>query len=104
MIVPKNVLIATGSKPKTLPGLDIDGSTLMSSTEALNMKTLPTSLLILGGGVIGIEWASVIADLGLNLTVLAYADNILLTEDITISKAAQKPIEKQGIMFITRDN
>src|SRR5690625_6787808 len=58
MIVPKNVLIATGSKPKKLPGIDIDGSMVMSSTEALNMKTLPTSILIVGGGVIGVEWRS----------------------------------------------
>lgn len=104
MIVPKNVLIATGSKPKTLPGLDIDGSTVMSSTEALNMKTLPTSILIVGGGVIGIEWASMLADFGVKVTVLEYADHILPTEDITISQAAQKQLEKKGIMFITSAN
>lgn len=58
MLVPKNVLIATGSKPRTLPGLDIDGEHVMTSDEALEMKELPRSILIVGGGVIGIEWAS----------------------------------------------
>src|SRR5699024_11791971 len=103
-IVQINVLIASGSITISLPCRDIDVSTVKISTEALNMKTLPTSILSVGGGVIGIEWASMLADFGVKVTVLEYADHILPTEDITISQAAQKQLEKKGIMFITSAN
>src|SRR5699024_3584713 len=53
MLIPKNVIIATGSKPRTLPGLEIDGEDVLSSDEALQMKSLPESIVIIGGGVIG---------------------------------------------------
>src|SRR5699024_7076342 len=86
MIVPKNVLIATGSKPKTLPGLNIDGTQIMTSDEALQMEELPASIIIVGGGVIGIEWASMLADFGVEVTVIEYADQILPTEDDAIAK------------------
>lgn len=102
MIVPKNVLIATGSKPKSLPGLEIDGSLVMSSEEALDMDTLPNAMLIVGGGVIGIEWASMLADFGVQVTVVEYAEHILPTEDIAISREIEKQLKKKGVTFITR--
>lgn len=81
MLVPKNVIIATGSSPNTLPGLEIDGQTIMTSEEALEMDELPESIIIVGGGVIGIEWASMLADFGVKVSVLEYASAILPTED-----------------------
>ena len=60
MLIPKNVIIATGSRPRTLPGLAIDGTTVITSDEALDMEKLPQSIIIVGGGVIGIEWASML--------------------------------------------
>lgn len=99
MIVPKNVLIATGSKPKSLPGLEIDGTYVMSSDEALFMNKLPTSILIIGGGVIGIEWASMLADFGVKVTVIEYAEQILPTEDETIAKEIEKGLKSKGITF-----
>ena len=100
MIVPKSVLIATGSKPKSLPGLEIDGTYVMSSDEALFMEELPTSILIVGGGVIGIEWASMLADFGVKVTVVEYADQILPTEDEAIAKEMENLLTKKGITFI----
>lgn len=101
MLVPKNVLIATGSRPRTLPGLDIDGEFVLSSDEALNMEALPQSIIIVGGGVIGIEWASMLADFDVDVTVLEYAERILPTEDHEISKEAQRSLKKKGVKIIT---
>ncbi|WP_077326863.1 dihydrolipoyl dehydrogenase [Virgibacillus siamensis] len=100
MIVPKNVLIATGSKPRTLPGLDIDGVHVITSDEALEMEVLPDSILIVGGGVIGIEWASMLADFGVEVTVVEYLNQILPTEDHDIAKEAEKLLKKKGITFV----
>lgn len=99
MIVPKNVLIATGSQPKTL-GLDVDGEHLLTSDEALDMKELPKSIIIVGGGAIGIEWASMLADFEVEVTVIEYANQILPTEDKDIAKEVTKQLEKKGITFI----
>lgn len=95
MLIPNNVIIATGSRPRTLPGLDIDGDFVMSSDEALAMSELPKSILIVGGGVIGIEWASMLNDFGVDVTVLEYADRIVPTEDKDISKEMQKLLKKK---------
>ncbi|MFD2630774.1 dihydrolipoyl dehydrogenase [Oceanobacillus kapialis] len=100
MIVPKNVLIATGSKPKTLPGLKLDGEMVMSSDDALQMESLPESILIVGGGVIGIEWASMLTDFGVNVTVLEYSDQILPTEDKAIATEVEKQLKKRGVTFV----
>jgi dihydrolipoamide dehydrogenase len=101
MLVPKNVIIATGSRPRTLPGLDIDGELVMTSDEALQMETLPSSIIIVGGGVIGIEWASMLNDFGVEVTVLEYADRILPTEDHDVSKEVEKLLKRRGITIVT---
>lgn len=101
MLIPKNVVIATGSRPRSLPGLSIDGTQVMSSDEALMMTELPKSILIVGGGVIGIEWASMLNDFGVEVTVIEYADRIIPTEDADISKEMQKLLTKKGIKFAT---
>lgn len=71
MLIPKNVVVATGSRPRTLPGLEIDGEFVITSDEALELETLPTSIIIVGGGVIGIEWASMLSDFGVEVTVIS---------------------------------
>ncbi|HLU22233.1 MAG TPA: dihydrolipoyl dehydrogenase [Bacillaceae bacterium] len=101
MLIPKNVIIATGSKPRSLPGLHIDGSTVITSDEALEMENLPKSMLIVGGGVIGIEWASMLADFGVDVTVVEYANRIIPTEDVEISKELERLLHKKGIRIIT---
>lgn len=99
MLVPKNVLIATGSKPRTLPGLELDGKYVMSSDDALEMDMLPSSILIVGGGVIGIEWASMLADFGVAVHVLEYQEQLLPTEDHVVAVEAERLLKKKGIQF-----
>ncbi|MDO6655194.1 dihydrolipoyl dehydrogenase [Anaerobacillus sp. 1_MG-2023] len=101
MLIPKNVIVATGSKPRTLPGLEVDGEYVMTSDEALRMESLPSSIIIVGGGVIGIEWASMLVDFGVDVTVVEYADRIVPTEDKDISKEAHKLMKKKGIKLFT---
>src|SRR3954468_56435 len=101
MLIPKNVIIATGSRPRTLTGLEIDGEYVMSSDEALQLETLPRSIIIVGGGVIGIEWASMLTDFGVEITVIEYADCIIPTEDHEISREMQRLMKKKGIKLVT---
>ncbi|MFD3447810.1 dihydrolipoyl dehydrogenase [Microbacteriaceae bacterium 4G12] len=101
MLIPKNVIIATGSRPKSLPGLEIDGEFVMSSDHALQMEKLPASIIIVGGGVIGVEWASMLADFGVKVTVVEYADRILPLEDHEISKEMQRLFKKKRIEVVT---
>lgn len=100
MLVPKNVLIATGSTPKSLPDLELDGEIVMSSDEALNMSELPSSIIIVGGGVIGIEWASMLSDFGVNVTVIEYMDHILPTEDEAIAREVETQLKNKGVQFV----
>lgn len=100
MIVPKNIIIATGSRPATLQEITVDGEFVMTSDEALEMAELPKSIVIVGGGVIGIEWASMLNDFGVKVTVIEYSEHILPTEDHDISTAVEQELSKQGIKFI----
>jgi dihydrolipoamide dehydrogenase len=101
MLIPKNVIVATGSRPKSLSGIEVDGQYVMTSDEALAMEQLPKSILIVGGGVIGIEWASLLSDFDVDVTVLEYADRAIPTEDADISKEMQRLMKKKGIKLIT---
>jgi dihydrolipoamide dehydrogenase len=101
MLIPKNVIVATGSRPRTLPGLNIDGEVVISSDEALSLEELPKSIIIVGGGVIGIEWASMLSDFDIEVTVLEYADKIVPTEDHEISKEMQRLMKKKGVKIVT---
>ena len=100
MLIPKNLIIATGSRPKTF-NLDIDGQYVLTSDEALTMEELPKSMIIIGGGVIGVEWASMLADFDVEVTILEYADTILPMEDKEISKEMQRLLEKKGLKIYT---
>jgi dihydrolipoamide dehydrogenase len=101
MLIPKNVIVATGSRPRTLPGLEIDGQLVITSDEALELESLPSSIIIVGGGVIGIEWASLLSDFGVDVTVIEYADRIIPTEDKEVSKEMQRLMKKKGVKLIT---
>ncbi len=101
MLILKNLIIATGSRPRNLQGLEFDEQQILSSDGALGMTELPKSMLIVGGGVIGIEWASMLNDFGVDVTVLEYADRIIPTEDEDISKEMKKLLTKKGVTFVT---
>jgi len=101
MLVPTNVVIATGSKPRGMAGLTVDGKYIMNSDHALQMEELPSSLLIVGGGVIGIEWASMLCDFGVSVTVVEYGPSILPAEDADVVKEVTKQLESRGVRIVT---
>lgn len=94
-----NVVIATGSKPSSLPGIEIDKKRVITSTEALELKEIPKKLVIIGGGVIGLEIGSVYARLGAEVSVVEYMDSIIPTMDRTLGKELQKVLKKEGFAF-----
>src|SRR5690606_20437683 len=95
----KNVIIATGSKPSTLPFIEIDKERIITSTEALTLKEIPKNLVVIGGGVIGLELGQVYSRLGSEVTVIEYMDRIIPTMDSALSKELIKVLKKQGIKF-----
>ncbi|WP_028548758.1 dihydrolipoyl dehydrogenase [Paenibacillus sp. UNC451MF] len=100
-LVPEKLIIATGSRPRSLPGLDIDGQMIINSDQALQLEELPQSILIVGGGVIGVEWASMLNDFGVQVTVVEYADRLLPTEDSDISRELERLLKKRGVQILT---
>ncbi len=92
-------IIATGSKPNYFPGMEPDKKRIITSTEALEMKEVPKHLIVIGGGVIGLELGSVYARLGAKVTVVEFADTIIPTMDKTMSKELQKVLKKEGFKF-----
>ncbi|ANS74917.1 dihydrolipoamide dehydrogenase [Paenibacillus yonginensis] len=100
-IVPTNLIIATGSRPRILPGMEPDGQYVLSSDEALEMSALPASILIVGGGVIGVEWASMLHDFGVQVTVVEAAPQLLPNEDQDVAKELKRLFERRGIKVLT---
>lgn len=100
-IVPSHLIIATGSRPRMLPGLEPDDGYILSSDEALTLAELPGSMLIVGGGVIGVEWASLLNDFGVEVTVIEAADQLLPSEDADIAKELQKLLVNRGVKVLT---
>lgn len=101
MITPQFVLIATGSSPRTLPGLAVDGERVLVSDHALEMKELPESIVIVGGGAIGIEWASMLSDFGVKVTVVEFAERILPFEDAEVSREMTRLLKKRKVKVLT---
>ena len=95
----KNIIIATGSKPANLPFITIDKKRIITSTEALKMKEIPKHLIVIGGGVIGMELGSVYGRLGAKVSVVEYMDSIIPTMDKSLGKELQKSLKKIGFEF-----
>jgi dihydrolipoamide dehydrogenase len=95
----KNIVIATGSSSTSLPGVKIDETDIISSTGAISLKKVPSKLVIIGGGYIGLEMGSVWSRLGAEVTVIEFLDHITPGMDKEISKEFQKILTKQGIKF-----
>ena len=96
-----HIILATGARPRQIPGLEVDGKQIISYFEAMVPETLPKSLLIMGSGAIGIEFASFYRDLGVEVIVVEMLDRILPVEDAEISALARKSFEKQGMKILT---
>ena len=95
----KNIILATGSYPRTLPGLEIDGTTIITSEQALNMTTIPARVIVLGGGVIGCEFASVWKSFGADVTIIEGLPRLIAAEDESSSKQLERAFRKRGINF-----
>ncbi|MDG1332137.1 MAG: dihydrolipoyl dehydrogenase [Crocinitomicaceae bacterium] len=95
----KNVIIATGSKPNFFPGMEPDKKRIITSTEALNLTEIPKKMLVIGGGVIGLELGSVYSRLGTQVEVVEFANKIIPTMDSTMSKELTRVLKKAGFKF-----
>lgn len=97
----KHIIIATGSKPATLPFITIDKERIITSTEALKLQEVPEHLVVIGGGVIGLELGQVYLRLGAKVSVVEYLDRIIPGMDASLSKELTKVLKKQGMKFYT---
>ncbi len=95
----KNIVIATGSEPASLPGIEIDEERIVTNTGALSLKEIPKKLTLIGAGVIGLEMGSVWSRLGSEVTVIEFLDHIMPGADAEISKQSKRIFEKQGLKF-----
>ncbi|MEE6307179.1 dihydrolipoyl dehydrogenase [Plantactinospora veratri] len=97
----RNVILATGSYARTLPGLEVDGERVITSDHALTLDRVPTSAIVLGGGVIGVEFASVWKSFGVDVTIIEALPRLVAAEDEESSKALERAFRKRGIGFKT---
>ncbi|MFC7330405.1 dihydrolipoyl dehydrogenase [Marinactinospora rubrisoli] len=95
----RNILLATGSKPKTLPGLELDGEKIISSDDALKLDRVPESVIVLGGGVIGVEFASVWRSYGAEVTIVEALPHLVPVEEESSSKLLERAFRKRGIKY-----
>jgi dihydrolipoamide dehydrogenase len=95
----KNVVIATGSKPNYFPGMEPDKKRIITSTEALNLPEIPKRMLVIGGGVIGLELGSVYGRLGTQIDVVEFAPSIIPTMDAALGKELTRILKKEGFKF-----
>jgi len=96
----KNIVIASGSEPSTIPNVEIDENRIVNSTGALSLSKIPKSMIVIGAGVIGLEMGSIYSRLGTDVTVIEYMDHITPGMDLEISKNFQRILKKQGLKFI----
>jgi dihydrolipoamide dehydrogenase len=96
-----DVIVATGSRVKSLPGLTPDGKRIVTSDDVLTMSTLPKDIVIVGAGAVGVEFASMFADIGVKVTLLEYAPQIVPLEDGEVSKVVERSFTKRGMTVMT---
>ena len=96
-----DVIVATGSRVKSLAGLEPDGKRIVTSDDVLRLTTLPKDIIIVGAGAVGVEFASMFADVGVGVTVLEYAPRIVPLEDAEVSKVLERSFTKRGITVMT---
>lgn len=101
ILSPRFTLVATGSRPKSLPGLEIDGEFVISSDHALERAELPASVVIVGAGAIGVEWASLYSDLGVDVTLVEFLPRVLPLEDDDISAEVARLLKKRKVRVLT---
>lgn len=100
-VVSANLIIGTGSRPRDLPGLEPDGQFILTSDDALALESLPRSILIIGGGVIGVEWASMLQDFGVHVTLVEAGARLLPGEDAEVSAELTRSLRRRGVRVLT---
>ncbi|MUT65564.1 dihydrolipoyl dehydrogenase [Paenibacillus sp. NEAU-GSW1] len=100
-VVSANLIIATGSRPRTLPGITPNGTAILTSDDALRMEKLPGSMMIVGGGVIGVEWASMLQDFGVQVTIVEAGVRLLPGEDAEVSAELTRLLRRRGVRVLT---
>ena len=99
----KKIIVATGSKPREIPGIEFDGEFILSSDDILKLEELPKSILIVGSGAIGIEWARILSDFGTKVTIVEMAEHLIPVADIEISKRVERIFKQKNIQFLLND-
>ena len=99
----KNIIIATGSKPKEIKGLEFDGKFILNSNDILNLESLPKSILIVGSGAIGIEWARILSAFGVEVSIVEMAEHLIPQADIEVSKRIERIFKQKRISFFLND-
>jgi dihydrolipoamide dehydrogenase len=102
IITAKHIILSTGARPRTLPGVTIDGEKILSSKEAMILTAAPKSMTIVGAGAIGMEFAYFYSVLGTKVTIIEYADTVLPIEDREISRVVANSFKKRGITILTQ--
>jgi len=97
----KHIIIATGSQPRSIPGIEIDRTRIITSDEAIALKTVPKSLLIMGSGAVGVEFASIYRRFGSEVTIIELLPRLVPNEDEAVSAELEKSFKKQGIKSLT---
>lgn len=98
----KNILLATGSEPKSLPNIKIDGKNVITNNEALELEAVPKSMVIIGAGAVGVEFASIYSRFGSKVTLVEMLPQILPFEDVDTAAELEKSFRKQGIAVMTK--
>jgi dihydrolipoamide dehydrogenase len=99
--VKKEIIVATGSQPRSVPGIEIDRKRIITSDEAINMKTIPKSIVIMGSGAVGVEFASIFRRFGSEVTVIELLPRIVPVEDEAVSGELERSFKKQGVKVLT---
>jgi dihydrolipoamide dehydrogenase len=97
----KHIIIATGSQPRSIPGIEIDHTRIITSDEAIALKTVPKSMIILGSGAVGVEFASIYRRFGTEVTIVELLPRLVPNEDEAVSAELEKSFRKQGIKALT---
>lgn len=100
----EKIIYATGSKPREIKGLDFDGKFILNSDDILNLKELPKSVLIVGSGAIGIEWARIFSNFGVDVNIVELAEHLIPLADIEVSKRIERIFKQKKIKFYLNDS
>ena len=101
LAVMKEIVVATGSQPRSVPGIEIDRKRIITSDEAIHMKAIPKSIVIMGSGAVGVEFASIFRRFGSDVTVIELLPRIVPVEDEAVSSELERSFKKQGIKVLT---